>query len=442
MKLKNIVLHGILLCIAYNAQAMLHMEITGGQASGLPIVIAPFALESAAKSSEVEDLAKIIKADLENSGQFKAIPFEELRQFSSQPTAMSYQAWKALGVEDLIIGRVRKTGGGRFVVNFELLDVIRHNPQGTPALPLLAMQFDNIRAQDFRALGHHISDLVFEKLIGVKGFFSTRIAYITVMEGSKDKFYTLEVADYDGVNPKPLFRSTYNLMSPAWSPDGKKIAFVSFEKERAGINVVDVLTGRVTRITQFPGLNQAPAWSPDNRTLALVLSKDGSPKIYTLDLDSKQLTRITDGSSMDTEPRFTPDGRAIVFTSNRGGKPQVYRVILNSGKIERLTFKGDYNTTPSITPDGKRLVTLHKIENGLFGIAVHNLQNGELKILTQGSLIDCPSIAPNGMMVLYGSHEGSQGALGAVSLDGRFRVRLPLREGNVQAPAWSSFVPS
>ena len=325
------------------------------------------------------------------------------------------------------------------MVNFELLDVLRQKADGTSQAPLLAMQFDNVNPQDFRALAHHISDLLFQKLIGVKGIFSTRIAYITVNQGSKGSVHTLEVADYDGQNPKSLFRSSYPVMSPAWSPDGKRIAFVSFEKDRTSINVVDVLTGRVSKVTQFPGINGAPAWSPDNHTLALVLSKDGSPKLYTLDLNNKQLNRVTQGGGNDTEPSFTPDGGSIVFTSDRGGKAQIYRVTLGTGKIERLTFNGDYNARPYVTPDGNKLVTLHKMDDGLFGIAVQSLKTGELRVITRSSLIDAPTLAPNGMMVLYGSQEG-QGALNAVSLDGRSKFRLPSREGNVQDPAWAPFV--
>ncbi len=422
------------------AQAALYVEIKGGQGKGLPIAIVPFSVEGADKH-EIEDMGQIIRSDLENSGQFTAVPFQQLRQSPNQMQAVQYPYWKTLGIEDLVIGRIQKVSG-RFTVNFELLDIIRHNGQSTAAKPLAAMQFDNIQAQDLRALAHHISDRIFEKLIGIKGIFSTRIAYVSVNEGSKGKIYTLEVADADGHNPKPLHRSSFPLMSPSWSPDGKKVAFVSFENDRASINVVEVRTAQVQRITQFPGINGAPTWSPDNRTLAIVLSKDGSPKIYTIDLMSKQLTRLTDGTGIDTEPSFSPDGRSIVFTSNRGGKPQIYRVTLGGGKVERLTFLGNYNAKPSLTPDGKRLVMLHRGESGLFSIAVQTLSSGELRTLTQASLSDSPSLAPNGMMVLYGSEEGDRGVLGAVSLDGRVKIRLPSREGNVQEPAWSPFASS
>lgn len=436
---KNVILFSLFgLVCAFQAEASLYVEIAGGQASGLPIAIVPFQVEGADKN-ELEDLAQVIKSDLENSGQFKATAFQTIRQFPAHPSQVQYPYWKGLNVEDLVIGRIQKTGSSRFTVSFQLIDVIRPKTDGSPQAPLLTMQFENIQPQSFRALAHHISDVIFEKLIGIKGIFSTRIAYVSVSQGPKGSMHTLEVADSDGHNPKSLHRSSYPLMSPAWSPNGKKIAFVSFEKNRASVNVVDVMTGHIERITQFPGINGAPTWSPDGQTLALVLSKDGSPKIYTVDLVNKQITRLTDGTGIDTEPSFAPDGRSVVFTSNRGSKPQIYRVTLGSRKIDRLTFSGDYNAKPSLTPDGKRLVMLHRGDNGLFGIAVQTIATGELRVLTQTSLNDSPALAPNGMMVLYGSQDGDRGVLGAVSLDGRVKIRLPAREGDVQEPAWSPF---
>lgn len=420
------------------AQAkLLNIIIDGGQVSGIPIAVVPFNIEGADKTSS--NISEVIHSDLKSSGQFSPLSIEQLRQFPSQPAEVQYPYWQSMKVESMVVGKVRKMGHG-YTVNFALLDVVKQK-LGSTQPPLLSMQFDNVQPQNLRALAHHISDLIFQKMIGTRGFFSTRIAYISANQ-SIGGMRTLEVADYDGFNPKPLYRSNYPIMSPAWSPDGKKIAFVSFEKERSSINVVDVASGRAERITQYPGINSAPTWSPDGRMLALVLSKDGGPKIYTLDMTSKSLTRVTSGNGIDTEPCFTPDGRSIVFTSDRGGKPQIYRVTLASGKTDRLTFAGNYNAKPSVTPDGKNLVTLHRGDEGLFSIALHSLINGGVRILTQTGLNDSPALAPNGMMVIYGTEEGTRRVLSAVTLDGRLKIRLPGQETEVQEPAWSPFVSS
>lgn len=430
-----------------SAQAALYMEIRGGQVQGLPIAIFPFQGEEILPD-QAQNLSAVIRADLQNSGQFSVMTASKLQALLPEGQ-VNLAVLKQQGMEDLLKGRVQKIGS-QYTVEFELLDVLKQaatqpldaqkNSKPLLAKPLLAMRFDSISGHQLRALAHHISDLVFEKLIGIKGFFSTRIAYVSVVQGVKSPMYTLEVADFDGHAPKPLYRSAYPIMSPAWSPDAQKIAFVSFDKDRASINVVDVMRAHVQKLTQFPGINGAPSWSPDGQSLALVLSKEGSPKIYTLNLANKHLHRMTDGSSRDTEPVFSPDGRSIYFTSDRGGKPQIYRVQIASGQIERVTFIGSYNAKPSITPDGKRLVTLHRAEGGgLFSIALQSLTSGELKILTSTGLNDSPTVAPNGMMVLYGSGDGRQALLNAVSLDGGTRIVLPAQEAEIKDPAWSPF---
>lgn len=420
--MKRILLSCLLFVVTQTHAGLRTLIIDGGQVAGLPIAVMPFALKEA-ENTAFEDMAEVIRKDLQISGQFKVL------------------AETNTGVDNRVVGDIQKSGPNVYTVHFELLNALQQKGK-LSAPPLLSVRFDNIQPQAFRGLAHHISDLIFQKLIGIRGIFSSRIAYVAVTKNGHQLQRTLEVADYDGQNSKPLYRSFFPLMSLNWSPDGKKIAFVSFEKERSSVNVVELATGRVERITQFPGLNSAPAWSPDGRTLALVLSKDGSPKIYLIDLASKHLRSLTSGIGIDTEPHFAPDGRSLVFTSDRGGKPQIYRVTLNTGKVERLTFQGSYNAKPSLTPDGKNLVTLHRTEEGLFSIAVHNLETGAVRVLTQTGLNDSPTLAPNGMMVLYGMQESGQGMLGAVTLDGRLKIRLPAKEGNVQEPAWSPFTRS
>ncbi len=422
------------------AHAALYVEIHGGTVQGLPIAIVPFE-QPEAVSDDLEDIAAVIRADLGHSGQFATNHRAPLAGATFQGP-VDRVAYKNLGIEALVRGRLFRTGG-RYQVAFELLDVLGGGQAQHTPKTLLSRRFDGIATQHLRTLAHHISDLIFEKLIGVKGFFSTRIAYVSTVSGVKGLRYTLEVSDFDGAHPKPLYRSDYPLMSPAWSANGRHIAFVSFEKDRASIHVVDVLRGQVQKLTQFPGINGAPSWSPDGQSLALVLSKEGYPKIYTLHLANKHLQRVTEGSSRDTEPVFSPDGQWIYFTSDRGGKPQIYRTRLATGQTERVTFIGRYNAKPCLTPDGKHLVTLHQSEsgNGLFSIAIQSLSTGTLRVLTPTGLNDSPTLAPNGMMVLYGSEAGGRGVLNAVSLDGGTKIVLPLQAGAVKDPAWAPFVP-
>ncbi|MDB6096081.1 MAG: tolB [Francisellaceae bacterium] len=433
------ILIALILIISPICHAAIYIEVTGGQTGGIPVAILPFTFSGEAQGAQnsLESINDIIQKDLKNSGQFKPLANNMLKDLPKKASDINFQYWQSQQAEYLVLGSIIKTGSNLYKVSFELFDVVKNKSHGLTS-PIQIMHFDNITGNHFRALAHHISDLLFEKILGVKGIFSTRIAYVSVEDGPRHANYILEVADHDGYNPKSLQKSAYPLMSPSWSPDGKKIAFVSFDKNRASINIVDVASGKSERITQFPGINGAPSWSPDGRSLALVLSKDGSPKIYTIDLQTRQLRKITEGNTIDTEPRFTPDGQSIIFTSNRGGKAQVYKASVTNGRVERLTFKGVYNARPSLTPDGKKLIVMHRAEEGgSFSIAVQNILTGEMQILTNASLDESPSLAPNGMMVIYGSQDG---VLGAVSLDGRVRLRLPARAGNVQEPAWSPYL--
>jgi TolB protein len=436
------------------AKTLMNIVIDRGQSGGLPIAVVPFTSDDRV----LQDIGTVINDDLQNSGQFRITPVGKMTQFPDQVSMVDYNYWKKLGAESLVLGRLQKQSAQDYTLFFELLDVFKGNTSGRQ-LPLLSMRFDHINPTQFRALAHHIADLIFEKLIGIRGIFSTRIAYISVererigpVEDSErysrssakknniKTVHTLQIADADGFNPKTLYRSSYPLMSPAWSPDGKQLAFVSFENNRAQIRVVNVATGKVESLSAFPGINGAPAWSPDGQRLAVVLSKEGTPKLYLLDIATKKIEPLTDGIGIDTEPYWDPNGRFIVFTSNRGGKPQIYQLDLPSRKVSRLTFKGVYNARPSITKDGKKLIMMHQAEaGGSFGIAVQNLETGDLRILTKATLDDSPSVSPNGMMVLYGSQRAGRQILGAVSLDGKLKLQLPAQEGDVQEPAWSPF---
>ena len=298
-----------------------------------------------------------------------------------------------------------------------------------------------VHMRDLRQLAHHISDEIFQNLTGEREVFSTRIAYILVENRGQQgqASYTLEVADADGQNPRILLRSSHPIMSPAWSPDGKRIAYVSFESNKSEIYIVNVATGRRELITSYEGINGAPSWSPDGKKLAVVLSKSGHPNIYIVDLATKQLERLTTTRAIDTEPHWSPDGNSIIFTSDRGRTPQIYRVTLINKKIERMTFEGNYNASASYAPDGKAIILLHRIGSG-FNIALQDINTGHISQLTRFGNNESPSISPNGRMVLFAAKHGCRNVLSMVSTDGRVRLTLPARTGEVQEPAWPPFL--
>lgn len=423
------------------------IQITGGKNFGVPIAIADFAgnedftgysgYQKNRERRDITDIASVIRNDLSNCGQFRVMERQDMLAQPQDAAAIDEYKWRNTIAEHLVIGQIEPIGHGGYVINFQLIDLYK-----SKTAPTLSMRFKVKSSDEFRALAHHISDKIFEKIIGIRGFFSTRIAYITVEQQGKQIIHTLTIADSDGYNDQALVSAKHPLMSPAWSPDAKHLAFVGLTDNQAEINIVEIRTGKVRRITAFPGINSAPAWSPDGRSLALVLSKGtkgGEAKLYTLNLESKQIKQITFGAGIDTEPFWDKDGASIVFTSNRGGKPQIYRVILATGSVSRLTFTGDYNATPSLTPDGKTLVMLHKTDTG-FHIATQSLVNGKVRVLTSARLDESPTLAPNGMMILYGTLEGNKLVLGAVSLDGRFKMRLPMQDSSVKEPVWSPYL--
>lgn len=432
----------LIITLLFSANVMakpLYIEITGGQSVGIPIAVIPFTSvvprDPIDRAVEVENISEIIKNDLQNSGHFRALDVANAPNNPRFAADVNIGYWKNYGAANLVMGSVIPKGNGVYDISFDLMDIYKNNHE-----PLLSIRFKDRTPAQFRALAHYISDAIFKKITGVRGFFSTRISYITVERFKNETVHTLTVADADGYNDKPLVAANYPLMSPRWSPDGKRIAFVSFKGGRSSVNAVSLDTGRIELLTRFPGINGAPAWAPDGKKIAVVLSKDGSPKIYVLDLATRDLRKLTSGGSIDTEPFWHPDGQSILFTSNRGGKPQIYRVLLQSGEVSRVTFNGNYNVTPSLTPDGKQLIVLHQSEKGAYNIAVQDLNSGKLKIITRANLDESPTLAPNGMMVLYGTRETNQNVLGAVTLDGKFRMRLPIQEGNVKEPAWSPFL--
>lgn len=426
-----------LISLTTTSYGAVDLELTQGMKSTLPLAIVP--LGGNATSSDLLDIAAIVNADLQSTGRFRLLDSAQMTEKPHTADQVIAKTWQALGMDNVVVGSI-KPSNGKYQVNFQLLDIYGGQKGAASAKPsvLLTKEF-LVSSQGMRKLAHHISDLIYEKLTGEKGIFSTHIAYV-VVEKNKNipSRYRLEVSDMDGYDPKSLIVSKEPIMSPAWSPDGSKIAYVSFEKNHAGIFIQEVASGARKLVTDYPGINGAPSWSPDGTKLAFTLSKEGSPNIFTLDLDTNNLVRRTTGNSIDTEPSWSPDGKSLIFTSSRSGGPQIYRLDVASGTIDRVTFEGNYNASGSFSPDGKNIIMLHQ-EAGAYNIAVQNLQTGKIDILSQTGRDQSPSIAPNGSMIVFATKSGPKQVLGLISTDAKVQLRLPPREGDVHDPDWSRF---
>ncbi|TDR57451.1 TolB protein [Halomonas ventosae] len=425
--LKTTWLAALLMLFTSLAQAAdLTIEITRGSDRATPIAIVPFA----DGDDMPQDIAQIVSDDLERSGYFEPL---ERRAMFERPTSseeVRYGDWRALDVRYLVAGRISREGD-QYRIEYELMDVSGES----------RMIAESVTAgrQGLRDAAHYISDQIFEEITDIRGAFSTRIAYVTSSGVGDDTQYALHVADADGRNSQQILSSDEPIMSPAWSPDGGKLAYVSFETERPAIYIQDIASGRRVRATSFEGLNSAPTWSPDGRRLAMALSKDGQPEIYVMDIGSRDVQRVTNNSSIDTEPAWSPDGRSLLFTSDRSGGPQIYRLDLGSGEEERLTFTGNYNARARFAPDGEAIFLIHRGNNG-YQVARQDLESGRLVALSDTGQAESPSVAPNGTMVIFATQQGGNGVLGGVSADGRASFRLPAAQGDVREPAWSPFL--
>jgi TolB protein len=431
----RLVLLLITFAVPFSAHAILSMELTRGIAGAIPIAVVPFANTETTS----QDVAGIISNDLQNSGQFKVFGRNALSVSPSNPKEVSTDYFRRLGTDNVVIGKVTSLGGNRYQVSFQLLDMLASSDAAN-ANVVMNKQY-TVSEGELRSVAHHISDIVYQHITGVRGVFSTRIVYVVVQhDGGPKPRYTLEVSDQDGYNPRPLLSSYEPIMSPSWSPDGKKIAYVSFEKRHAGIYLQDLASGGRRLLSEFPGINGAPAWSPNGTKLAVVLSKSGAPNIYIMDIASHQLKQITSDFYINTEPSWSPDGRSLIFTSNRSGGPQIYQVSASGGTASRLSFDGDYNARASFTHDGNRIAMIHRV-NGIYKIALLDLDNGTTRVVTNAAADTAsPSIAPNSSMILYDTFTGGRNILGMVSADGRVQVSLPARNGEAQDPAWSPFL--
>jgi TolB protein len=428
---KKLLFLGLALLAVRTAHAQLEIEIISGNPSALPIAIVPFEWQGKTPPP-ITSVDSIISGDLYRSGLFDPMDVEDMAERPADQESIRFGTWRLLKVDYIVIGKVRTPadGVGHEIV-YQLFDVHTQEP--------LLSRITTVGPGDLRFGAHRVADAIYEALTGVPGAFSTRIAYVTATGLGNDLRYELVVADADGYGPQSIVGSPEPLLSPAWSPDGKKLAYVSFEKGNSAIYMQDVATGARELISSGKGINGAPAFSPDGKKMALTLSRSGNPEIYVRDMATGRLQQMTQHWSIDTEAAWSPDGRTIYFTSDRGGRPQIYSIPATGGDPRRVTLEGEYNARASVSPDGRKIAVAQGKGNE-YRIAVWDLETERFTILTPGTLDESPSFAPNGSMILYATREGTRGVLSAVSADGSVRQRLILSEGDVREPAWSPVI--
>jgi TolB protein len=417
--MKRIILFVGALLVASAASAQLTIDITTSGGRQIPIAVMPMAGES----TQPQSVSEVVGADLARTGLFKLVNTGGITPLPTEPSEVNFPEWTGRAADALVIGKVEAAKDGRVEVRYRLFDVGKQSQ--------LASYTYLVTPSQLRATAHRIADTIYEKLTGDKGAFSTKIAYV-VKRGPR---YELHVADADGFNAQSVFASNEPIMSPAWSPDGSRLAYVSFDQKKPIVMVQNLAQGATKPVAAFRGNNSAPAWSPDGRYLAVALTKDGLTQIYRIPSGGGTPERLTESSGIDTQPAYSPDGQSIAFTSDRGGSPQIYRMPAGGGPAQRITFEGTYNVGPRFSPDGRYIVYVQR-EGGRFRIASLELATGQVQVLTDGTLDDSPSFSPNGKMVLYEAQAGGRGQLAAVSGDGRVRQRLTSSAGDVQDPAW------
>jgi TolB protein len=413
------------------AQAQLVIKITRGGQRATPIAVVPFGWSG--PTAVPLDVAKVVEADLQRSGRFEPLGRDAMVERPTRGEQVDYADWRLLGAEIVVVGEVQPRGGDAYDIRFQALDVFGAKQVVGQIIPTTGAQM--------RAAAHRISDLIYEAFTGVRGAFSTRIAYVGFERLDKAERYRLWVADADGENEQVIAESPEPILSPAWSPEGHRIAYAGYENHAAAVYVQELASGARKRVSFRAGVNSAPSWSPDGQKLAVALSEaDGNVELYLLNVGTQELTRLTRNPAIDTEPTWARDGRTLYFTSDRSGGPQIYRLDIYGGEAQRLTFEGSYNARPRVSPDGNLLALVHG-EGARYRIAVLDLKTRSLQVLTDGRLDESPSFAPNGSMIIYATLEGGAGILAAVAVDGSVQQRLTSSGGAVREPAWSPFPP-
>lgn len=406
-----------------SARAALTIEIIGTGATQFPVAVVPFRAEGGL----TQPLTPVIASDLTRSGLFRMVDSGGLNPLPHEPQDLNYPVWRARGADAVVIGSITPLSDGRYDVRFRLMDVAKQ-------VQLAGFAYTANTAQ-LRLTAHRIADVIYEALTGAKGVFSTRVAYIV----KKGKRYELQVADADGYGAQTVRWSDEPILSPSWSPDGTRLAYVSLERKKPVVYVQSLTTGQYQAVANYWGSNSAPAWLPDGKTLAVVLSKEGGSQIYFINSEGKgEPRRMTFSAAIDTEPNFSPDGAQMLFTSDRGGSPQIYGMPVTGGEARRLTFEGSYNVTPRFSPDGKSFTFIQR-NGGRFNVAVQDLTTRQVQVLTDGVIDESPSFAPNGRMILYATEVKGRGVLSAVSSDGRVKQRLTEEAGDVREPAWGPY---
>lgn len=405
--------------VTSNTFAQLHLEIAKAPEEAPKIAIVPFAND--------QSLFPIVENDLNRSGRFSSSS-KNLPATASVDQVQA-SAWQSAGIPYVVVGNVKPAANNALEVHYQLYDVQKQQ--------YLLNEVLTVPASRVRQAAHMISDTIYQALTGIPGDFSGRIAYVLRNPATPNQRYTLQIADTDGEQPKTVLSSRDPILSPAWTPDAKKIAYVSFETKRPAIYLQDLATGQREVLASFKGLNGAPSFSPDGKSMLFTASMNGNPEVYQMDLTTRQLQRMTNDNAIDTEARYAPDGKSFIFTSDRGGSPQIYRYSFDDSSVKRLTFRGAFNARGTLSADGKNIALVHRPSGSNYKVAIMNISTGIVNILTPTSLDESPSFSPNGQMVVYATYEGSRGLLSIMSTDGRFRMNLPSEQGEVREPAWA-----